>query len=577
MKHLFKYFRHYKADCFFSPFFKLLEACFDLLVPIVISRIIDEGIQENSNSYILQNCLWLLLLAGVGFVLAVSAQYFAARAATGFSAEVRKALFVKLQSFSYRDTDSMGVSSMITRLTSDINQLQSGVNMTLRLFLRSPVIVFGAVVCAFFINVDVAWIFVIAVPLLAAAVFLILLSTLPLYQKVQKSLDTVTERTRENFNGVRVIRAFRDEEAEIRQFDEANRTHVRLMRFAGRISALLNPLTYVLINLGIVAVIYAGGIQVNIGNLSTGQVVALFNYMSQILVELIKLANQIINVTKSVACGNRIGSVLTMETGLDRLSEDECPSGSSEYAVEFSDVSLRYSEGSAPALRDISFTVLPGETVGIIGGTGSGKSSLVNLIPRFYDRTDGSVRVGGHDVRTLDPEALRDGIGIVPQKPVLFKGTIRSNLCWGKENATDEELWAALDVAQAREFVETKEGGLDAPVEQNGGNFSGGQRQRLTIARALVGKPSILILDDSASALDFATEAALRKALRNLDYTPTVFIISQRTSSIRHADRILVLDDGVMVGSGRHEDLLESCPVYREIELSQTAVPGGAS
>ena len=575
MKHLFKYFKHYKADCFFSPFFKLLEACFDLLVPLVISRIIDYGIRDNSNTFILQNCLWLLVLAAVGFILAVSAQYFAARAATGFAAEVRKALFVKLQSFSYRDTDTMGVSSMITRLTSDVNQLQSGVNWTLRLFLRSPVIVFGAVICAFFVSPDVAWIFIIAVPVLAAVVFLILLTTIPLYQRVQKGLDTVTERTRENVSGVRVIRAFRNEEAETRSFDEANRSHVRLMRFAGRISALLNPLTYVLINIGIVAVIYAGGIQVNIGNLTTGQVVALFNYMSQILVELIKLANQIINVTKSVACGNRIGAVLTMDTGLETRSEDECPSGSPDYAVEFCDVSLCYSEGSAPALKDISFSVRPGETVGIIGGTGSGKTSLVHLIPRFYDRTEGSVRVGGRDVRTLDPETLRAGIGIVPQKPVLFKGTIRSNLCWGKADATDEELWAALEIAQARKFVEEKEGGLDAPVEQNGTNFSGGQKQRLTIARALVGKPPILILDDSASALDFATEAALRRALNNLDYAPTVFIISQRTSSIRHADRILVLDDGAMVGSGRHEELLSGCPVYREIELSQTSKSGG--
>ena len=575
MKHLFKYFKTYRAQCFLSPFLKLVEALFDLLVPFIISDLIDNGIGQDREDYILSRFLILGGLALLGIIVSVTAQYFASAAAAGFAGKVRRELFDKLQSFSYLDTDRIGVSSMITRLTSDINQLQSGVNWTLRLFLRSPVIVFGAVICAFFIDTNIALIFLATSFVLLGIIFAILLSTLPKYKQIQQKLDNLTVMTRENVSGVRVIRAFRHEQTEEESFDRANRIHITLQKAAGRISALLNPVTFFILNAVLLLIIYLGGVRVEAGSLTTGQVIALVNYMSQILVELIKLANTIITVTRSVACGNRIGDILTMPSGLPKYKEGDFPDGDDSCAVTFKDVSFSYTEGGEDNLDRISFRARPGETVGIIGGTGSGKTTLVNLIPRFYDVKSGQVLINGQDVRVLDEAELRGSVGIVPQKAVLFKGTVRDNLKWGNPDATDEELWHALEQSEAAEIVRKRPEGLDAPVEQDGNNYSGGQKQRLTIARALCRKPSILILDDSASALDLGTESRLRSHLKSLDFDPTVFIVSQRVSSIRHADLILVLNQGRLEGAGTHDSLMESCPLYREIEQSQSG--GGLS
>ena len=571
MKIFLRCLRMYPRESILAPLFKLLEAGFDLCVPLVIAAIIDRGIGGHDNRFVWQMCGVLVLLAFVGLGWAVTAQYFSAKAAVGSAARIRRELFAQMQSFTYAQTDKMGTSSMITRMTSDINQLQSGVNITLRLLLRSPIIVFGAMIMAFTIDVKLALIFAAAIPILSVVVFGVLLGGVPLYRRVQNRLDRVTAVTRENLAGVRPIRAFCKEGEEIDRFSAVNREQTSLQNKAGLLTAIMNPVTYVMVNIAVILLIRGGAVAVDGGSITQGQVVALVNYMGQILVELIKLANSIFTVTKAVACGNRIGAVLDMPAGMEVIPT---PDGRPEPAentpaVVFDGVSLTYGQNGAPSLHEISFSAARGQTVGIIGGTGSGKSSLVNLIPRFYDATEGRVTVLGRDVQTYDPADLRSRVGVVPQKAELFKGTIRSNLCWGKENATDDELWAALEAAQAADFVREKEGQLDAPVEQKGRNLSGGQRQRLTIARALVGQPDVLILDDSASALDFATDAHLRKALRSLPGRPTTFIISQRTSSIHAADLILVMDDGYIVGQGRHDDLLATCEVYREIHESQ--------
>ena len=567
MKVFFRFFKQYPKESILSPLFKLLEACFDLLVPMVVAVIIDQGIGGGDDGLIIRMTLVLVLLAVVGLSCALCAQYFAAKAAIGTASKLRHELFAHMQSFTYAQTDRVGTSTMITRITSDVNQVQSGINMTLRLFLRSPIIVLGAMVMAFTISTRSALIFAAAIPLLSIVVFGVMLGGIPLFKKVQSRLDRVTGVTRENLAGVRVIRAFCKEEEEIEEFAKVNREQTSLQNKAGILSSLMNPLTYVIVNLAVILLIRQGGYQVNGGEITQGELVALVNYMGQILVELVKLASTIFLVTKAVACGNRIGAVLDMPAGTEILP-DGTPAHS-DAAVAFENVTLTYHKGSHPSLSNIDFSVARGQTVGIIGGTGSGKSSLVNLIPRFYDATEGRVLVDGRDVRTYDPEALRARIGVVPQKAELFRGTIRSNLCWGKADATDEELWNALELAQAADFVRGKEGQLDAPVEQKGRNFSGGQKQRLTIARALVGQPDILMLDDSASALDFVTDAHLRAALKSLPYAPTTFIISQRTSSIRHADLIVVLEDGRAVGLGKHDDLIETCETYREIHMSQ--------
>lgn len=566
MKIFMRFFREYPKESILAPLFKLLEACFDLLVPMVVAAIIDQGIVGGDRSVIIQYVLVLVALAIVGLTCALCAQYFAAKAAVGTATKLRHDLFAHMQNFTYAQTDKMGTSSMITRMTSDINQLQSGINMTLRLFLRSPIIIFGAWIMAATISPSLSVIFAITIPLLALVVFGIMLGGIPLFRKVQQKLDKVTANTRENLAGVRVIRAFGKEEQEISDFEVANREQTSLQNKAGLLTSLMNPLTYVLVNLAVILLLDRGAIAVYDGNISQGELVALVNYMGQILVELVKLASTIFLVTKAVACGHRVGAVLETPSG---MSAEETHTSTDATAISFTHVSLCYHEGGQPALRDIHFAVFSGQTLGIIGGTGCGKTSLVNLIPRFYDATEGIVRVHGKDVRSYDPETLRASIGIVPQKAELFKGTIRSNLLWGNPNATEEELWQALRDAQAADFVKEKEGGLDAIVEQKGRNFSGGQKQRLTIARALVGRPEILILDDSASALDFATDANLRKAIRSLPYRPTTIIISQRTSSIRHADIIAVLEDGALAGLGKHDDLLSSCETYREIHMSQ--------
>lgn len=561
----------YPKESILAPLFKLLEACFDLCVPLVVAAIIDRGIGGGNTAFVWKMCGVLVLLAFIGLAWAITAQYFSAKAAVGSAARLRHRLFAHMQSFTYAQTDRVGTSSMITRMTSDVNQLQSGVNITLRLLLRSPIIVFGAMIMAFTIDTELALIFVAAIPLLAIVVFGVMLGGIPLYRKVQNRLDRVTAVTRENLSGVRPIRAFCKEGEEIDRFAAVNREQTSLQNKAGILSAIMNPVTYVIVNLAVILLIREGAFSVDGGDITQGQVIALVNYMGQILVELVKMATSIFTVTKAVACGNRIGAVLDMPTGMDVVpASDGTPSPAAHgSAVTFDGVSLTYEKGGAPSLHDVTFTALRGQTIGVIGGTGSGKTTLVNLIPRFYDATEGRITVFGQDVRSFDPADLRTRIGIVPQKAELFKGTIRSNLCWGKENATDEELWTALEVAQAADFVRQKEGGLDAPVEQKGRNLSGGQRQRLTIARALVARPEILILDDSASALDFATDAKLRKALRDLPHSPTTFIISQRTSSIHAADLIIVLDEGRVVGLGTHDDLLCSCEVYREIHESQ--------
>ena len=581
MKKLLVYLKDYKKETILAPLFKMLEATFELFVPLVMADIIDIGIAKEDKDYILMKCLLLIVLGVIGLVCSLTAQYFSAKAAVGFSAKLKHGLYAHIQSLSFSELDKLGASTMITRMTSDANQVQNGVNMVLRLFLRSPFIVFGAMVMAFTIDAKAALIFVVTIPLLCVVVFGIMMLSIPLYKKVQAGLDKVLGTTRENLTGARVIRAFHKEESEIRQFDKQHEELTDLQNHVGRISALMNPITYILINVATVVLIYVGALQVQVGNLSQGNVVALVNYMSQILVELIKLANLIITVTKAVACANRIQSVFDMQPSMartpdaerqaeaDAVSATKQDGQSEEPYIVFDKVALKYQGAGEEALTDISFTVQKGQTIGIIGGTGSGKSSVVHMIPRFYDAAAGSVRVDGKDVRAYNLTELRDKIGIVMQKAVLFKGTIRENLGWGKEQATDEELWQALRIAQAEEFVKEKAGQLDAQITQGGKNLSGGQRQRLTIARAVVKQPEILILDDSASALDYATDAKLRSAIRNMPGNPTVFLVSQRTASIMHADKIIVMEDGEMAGVGSHEELLHTCEVYREIYESQ--------
>lgn len=570
MKKLLIYLKAYRKQACLAPIFKMLEAVFELFVPLVIKGIIDYGIAAEDRAYCLRMGLLLLLLAVIGLAMATTAQWFSAKAAAGFAAKIKQVLMEHIQKLSYTELDTIGTSTLITRMTSDVNQVQTGTNLVLRLFMRSPFIVFGSMIMAFTIDFKAAMIFVITIPLLSVVVFGIMLSSIPLYKKVQSQLDRVLGITRENLTGVRVIRAFNKEEEEISHFKAENEQFTRLQTFVGKISALMNPLTFVIVNSAILVLVWTGAWRVEGGILTQGAVVALVNYMSQILVELIKLADLIINITKAVACGNRIQKVLEVEPSMENGSK-ECVEEKStqENVVDFNHVSLTYAGAGAPSLTDIDLHVKTGQTIGIIGGTGSGKTSVVNLIPRFYDATQGNVLVFGKPVKEQDMESLRSHIAVVPQKAVLFAGTIRENMKWGKEDATDEEIMEALTIAQAAEVVQKKEGGLDAFVEQGGKNLSGGQRQRLTIARALVRKPRILILDDSASALDFATDAALRKAIREMKNAPTVFIVSQRTSSIRFADQILVLDDGKSVGVGTHDELLTTCSVYKEIYDSQ--------
>lgn len=567
MRKLLRFLKDYKKESILSPLFKLLEASFELFVPLVMAAIIDTGIGNKDGGFILKMCGILILLALVGLTCSITAQYFAAKAAVGFATKVRHALFDHIQKLSYTEMDTAGTDTMITRMTSDINQAQSGVNMVLRLFLRSPFIVFGAMIMAFTIDVKAALIFVVTIPVLSVVVFGIMIITIPLFRRVQASLDKVLGVTRENLTGSRVIRAFNKEQEEIADFDESNERLTDVQLFVGKISALMNPLTYIIINVALVILIWTGAIQVNIGKISQGEVVALVNYMSQILVELVKLANLIITVTKAIACGNRVQSIFEMETSM--VDGNGSKKEDTGYTVEFRNVSMRYKGAGADTLTGIDFKAKPGDTIGIIGGTGSGKSSVVNLIPRFYDVTEGQVMVDGMDVREYKITDLRDKIGIVPQKAVLFAGTVRSNLAWGKEDAKEEEMQQALSVAQAAEVVDKKDGKLDAEVEQGGKNFSGGQKQRLTIARALVKQPEILIMDDSSSALDYATDAKLRQAIHNMPNRPTVFIVSQRAASIMYADKIIVLDDGTVAGTGTHEELLKDCSVYQEIYYSQ--------
>lgn len=573
MKQLMMYLKDYKKESILAPLFKLLEAFFELLVPLVMANIIDYGISNRNMGYIGKMGLLLLLLGVVGLASSITAQFFAAKAAVGFSTQLRQALFDHIEDLSFTDIDKAGTFTMITRMTSDVNQVQSGINMTLRLFLRSPIIVFGAMIMAFTIDVKCALIFVVAIPLLSVVVFGIILSTIPMYKKVQSKLDQVLGITRENLTGVRVIRAFHQEAKESDRFRENNEALSAMQIFVGKISACMNPVTYIIVNGAIIALIYTGAVQVNIGNLSQGEVVAIINYMNQILVELVKLANLIVTMTKALACAERVASVF--DIGADAAyvgAQDQKLADKVDKSAPFLDfkhVSLTYQGAGAPTLQDMNFTVNRGDTVGIIGGTGSGKTSLVNLIPGFYPATEGEILLEGRDIRTMSDEELRGRIGVVPQKAVLFKGTIRSNLQWGKPDATEEEMWKALELAQASEVVDGKPGKLDATVAQNGKNFSGGQRQRLTIARALVRNPEILILDDSASALDYATDAKLRAAIRTLEDKTTTFIVSQRASTIRHADKIIVLDDGEIAGMGTHDELLKDCTVYQEIYYSQ--------
>ena len=567
------YLKDYKKESILAPLFKLLEAFFELLVPLVMANIIDYGISNRNMGYIGKMGLLLLLLGVVGLASSITAQFFAAKAAVGFSTKLRQALFDHIEDLSFTDIDKAGTSTMITRMTSDVNQVQSGINMTLRLFLRSPIIVFGAMIMAFTIDVKCALIFVVAIPLLSIVVFGIILSTIPMYKKVQSRLDQVLGITRENLTGVRVIRAFHQEAKEEERFRENNEALSAMQIFVGKISACMNPVTYIIVNGAIIALIYTGAVQVNIGNLSQGEVVAIINYMNQILVELVKLANLIVTMTKALACAERVASVFDIGAdaayvGAQNQKLADKVDKSAPF-LDFKHVSLTYQGAGAPTLQDMNFTVNRGDTVGIIGGTGSGKTSLVNLIPGFYPATEGEILLEGRDIRTMSDEELRGRIGVVPQKAVLFKGTIRSNLQWGKPDAAEEEMWKALELAQASEVVDGKPGKLDATVAQNGKNFSGGQRQRLTIARALVRNPEILILDDSASALDYATDAKLRAALRTLEDKTTTFIVSQRASTIRHADKIIVLDDGEIAGVGTHDELLKDCTVYQEIYYSQ--------
>lgn len=569
MKKLLIYLKNYKKECVLAPLFKLLEASFELIVPLVMAAIIDRGIAVSDRPYIFKMGGVLVLLAAVGLTCSITAQYFAAKAAVGFATKLRYSLFSHIETLSFSEMDTVGSSTLITRITSDINQVQSGVNMVLRLFLRSPFIVFGAMIMAFTVNVKAALVFGVTIPLLSVVVFSVMLASIPLFKKVQSGLDQVLGHTKENLEGARVIRAFNKEEDEAREFNASNEFLTNMQLVVGRISTLMNPLTYIIINCAIIAVIWVGGKQVYGGIITQGEVVALVNYMSQILVELVKLANLIILINKAIACGNRIEEVLETKSSIVNAPSEVNAASDSENAVVFSHVSMAYASTSEEALTDIDFTAKKGQTIGIIGGTGSGKSSVVNLIPRFYDVSKGSVLVDGRDVRDYDLTELRGKIGVVMQKAVLFQGTIEENLRWGKPDATDEELWHAIEVAQATDVVEGKEGKLDYMIEQGGRNLSGGQKQRLTIARAVVKDPDILILDDSASALDFATDARLRAALRNLQGNKTIFIVSQRTSSIQFADQIIVMDDGQVAGIGTHEQLLEQCEIYREIYESQ--------
>lgn len=598
MRSLLVYLKGYKKETALAPLFKMLEASFELLVPLVMAQIIDTGIGQGNRGFIFRMCLIMIMLGIIGLVCSITAQYFAAKAAVGFSAELKHSLFDHIQSLSFSEMDTIGTSTLITRMTSDVNQVQSGVNLVLRLFLRSPFIVLGAMVMAFTIDTKAAMVFVVTIPLLCVVVFGIMLISMPLYKKVQAGLDKILGITRENLTGARVVRAFNKEETEIRRFEEGNESLTKMQMFVGKISALMNPVTYIIINGAAIVLIWTGALRVDNGYITRGEVVALVNYMSQILVELIKLANLIITVTKAFACANRIEAVFDTKAGLVSPSKaaeereenkkektkektekkiEEQTGEKTKEAVCFDHVCLTYKNGGAEALTDIDFKVQKGQTVGIIGGTGSGKSSIVHLIPRFYDAVEGSIRINGIDVREYPLEELRAKIGMVMQKAVLFKGTVRENLLWGKEDATEEEMWHALEVSQAKEFVEAKEGGLDAGIAQGGKNLSGGQKQRLTIARALIRKPEILILDDSASALDLATDAKLRKAIREMEEELTVFIVSQRASSIQYADFIIVMDDGRVAGIGTHEELLRDCGVYREIYDSQFKKEGRVS
>lgn len=576
MKKLLSFLKDYKKESILAPLFKMLEAFFELFVPLVMKKIIDVGIANGDRPYIVRMCLLMVALGIIGLACSLTAQFFAAKAAVGCSTKLRHALFSHIQGLTYTEIDDLGTSTMITRMTSDINQVQSGVNMVLRLFMRSPFIVFGAMIMAFTIDVKAALIFVVTIPVLSLIVFGIMMITMPLFKKVQKGLDRVLSKTRENLTGVRVIRAFAQEQEEISEFGEENTALTKLQMRVGRISALTNPLTYIVVNLSIAALIWVGALRVDAGIITQGAVIALVNYMSQILVELVKLANLIVTITKALACAGRIEKVFEIEPSMVYGDKAEYEKKKAEagntapvYAVEFKNAGLTYRGAGAESLSGLNLKVKPGETIGIIGGTGSGKTSVVNLIPRYYDATEGEVLVDGINVKDYPMEALRDKVGMVMQKAVLFKGTIRQNLKWGRQDATDEEMFEALEIAQAKEFVDTKDGKLSAPITQGGKNLSGGQKQRLTIARALVRKPEILVLDDSASALDYATDAKLRKALRGMREKLTVFIVSQRAASIMHADQIVVLDDGHVAGIGRHEELLAGCEVYQEIYYSQ--------
>lgn len=577
MKSLLKYLGKYKKESVLGPLFKLLEASFELLIPIVVARIVDVGIKSRDMNYILKMGGLMVLLGLIGLACSVTAQYFAAKAAVGFATGLRHDLFKHIQKLSYTEMDKVGTSTLITRMTSDVNQVQSGVNLVLRLFLRSPFIVFGAMIMAFTINVKAALVFVVAIPALSVVVFGVMIASIPMYRKVQARLDKVMQSARENLTGVRVIRAFNKEEDEKRKFEDANQLLVKQQVFVGKISALMNPLTYIIINGAIIALIWTGAWQVEGGIITQGEVMALVNYMSQILVELVKLANLIINITKSLACAKRIAGVFEIESSIQEHEKAVSKGGhDTEAYIEFDHVSFAYSGSREDALTDINLKVKKGQTIGIIGGTGSGKSTLVNLIPRFYDITSGSLKIDGTEVLDYQLEALRKKVGVVPQKAVLFKGTIEENLCWGKKDATEEEMITALQASQALEFVREKKDGLQTVITQGGQNLSGGQRQRLTIARALIRRPEILILDDSASALDYATDAKLRSAIAHLDENMTVFIVSQRAASIWHSDQIVVLDDGEVAGIGTHEQLLHSCSVYQEIYYSQFPKEGAA-
>lgn len=569
MKKLLYFMKDYKKESVLAPLFKMLEAFFELFVPLVVASIIDDGIVPKDSEHIIRMCLLLLVLAAVGLTCSITAQYFAAKSAVGAATGIRYELFTHIQTLGYEEMDMVGTSTLITRMTSDINQVQNGINLVLRLFLRSPFIVFGAMIMAFTIDVKAAMIFVVAIILLSIVVFGVMFITKPLYKKVQSGLDTILGTTRENLTGVRVIRAFHQEQAEYNKFLAENEELTSLQKFAGKISGLTNPLTFIIINFAILVLIHTGAVRVSLGTLSQGQVVALYNYMSQILVELIKLANLIISVTKAMACFNRIQDVFHIEPSMKEGTKTVAAAGNTTPAVEFKNVSFTYAGGGDHAVENISFKAMPGQTIGIIGGTGSGKSTLVNLIPRFYDVSEGEVDIAGKNIQDYTYGSLRNTISVVPQKAQLFAGTIRDNLTFGCPDATEEQIEEALAISQAKEFVDTKEGRLDAKIEQGGKNLSGGQRQRLTLARALVPQSDILIMDDSASALDYATDARLRKTIQDMKRKPTVFIVSQRTSSIQNADMILVLDDGKIAGQGTHEQLLKSCNIYREIYETQ--------